>query len=375
MKTTADVVIVGAGIVGAACARELSREKFEVVVVDREGIGAGATSAGMGHLVAMDDSEEQFALTRYSQILWRELAPGLPASVEYEACGTVWVAQDAEEMAEVGRKQAYYAQRGVPSEVLDSQGLREAEPELRRPLPGGLRVASDAVVYPPCAAAFFCAEAKEAGAQFLLGKTVTALSSGRVALADGTTLTAQVLVNAAGESAQKLTPGLPIRPRKGHLVITDRYPGTIRHQLVELGYLKSAHQSAADSVAFNVQPRATGQLLVGSSRQYGRGDRTPEPGVVSRMLRRAFEYLPCLERASAIRVWTGFRAATPDKLPLVGPWPRDPTVFLAAGHEGLGITTSLGTAKLVCDSLVGRAPKIPIEPYSPSRQMPEAAHA
>jgi glycine/D-amino acid oxidase-like deaminating enzyme len=158
-------------------------------------------------------------------------------------------------------------------------------------------------------------------------------------------------------------------------VITDRYPGTIRHQLVELGYLKSAHQSAADSVAFNVQPRATGQLLVGSSRQYGRGDRTPEPGVVSRMLRRAFEYLPCLERASAIRVWTGFRAATPDKLPLVGPWPRDPTVFLAAGHEGLGITTSLGTAKLVCDSLVGRAPKIPIEPYSPSRQMPEAAHA
>jgi glycine/D-amino acid oxidase-like deaminating enzyme len=375
MKTTADVVIVGAGIVGAACAHELANEKFHVLVVDREGIGAGATSAGMGHLVAMDDSEEQFALTRYSQTLWRELSPRLPASVEYETCGTVWVATDAEEMAEVSRKQVYYAQRGVPSEVLDSQGLREAEPALRRPLPGGLRVGSDAVIYPPCAATFLCAAAKEAGAEFLFGKTVTALSSGRVTLEDGTTFTAKVVVNAAGESAQKLTPGLPIRPRKGHLVITDRYPGTIRHQLVELGYLKSAHGSTADSVAFNVQPRATGQVLIGSSRQYGSADREPEPRIVSRMLRRAFEYLPALEQASAIRVWTGFRAATPDKLPLIGPWPGDPSVFLAAGHEGLGITTSLGTAQLVCDSLLGRPPKIPIDPYLPSRQMPGAAHA
>jgi len=116
-------------------------------------------------------------------------------------------------------------------------------------------------------------------------------------------------------------------------------------------------------------------VLIGSSRQYGSADREPEPRIVSRMLRRAFEYLPALEQASAIRVWTGFRAATPDKLPLIGPWPGDPSVFLAAGHEGLGITTSLGTAQLVCDSLLGRPPKIPIDPYLPSRQMPGAAHA
>ena len=68
--------------------------------------------------------------------------------------------------------------------------------------------------------------------------------------------------------AARLTPGLAIRPRKGHLVITDRHPGFVTHQLLELGYLKSAHGSDAASVAFNVQPRATGQLLIGSSRQY-----------------------------------------------------------------------------------------------------------
>ena len=76
-------------------------------------------------------------------------------------------------------------------------------------------------------------------------------------------------MNATGAWAPELTPGVEVRKRKGHLVITDRYPGYVRHQLVELGYLKSAHSTIADSVAFNVQPRRTGQLLIGSSRQYG----------------------------------------------------------------------------------------------------------
>src|SRR5579863_10772575 len=93
-----DVVIVGAGIVGAACADECAGRGMRVAVVDREGIGSGATGAAMGHVVVMDDSEAQFALTRYSQQLWHKLAPELPASTEYEQRGTVWVAADREEM-------------------------------------------------------------------------------------------------------------------------------------------------------------------------------------------------------------------------------------------------------------------------------------
>jgi glycine/D-amino acid oxidase-like deaminating enzyme len=89
--------------------------------------------------------------------------------------------------------------------------------------------------------------------------------------------------------------------------------------------------------------------------------------MVSRMLERAQEYMPALAHTSAIRVWTGFRAATPDKLPLIGPWPQDSTLYLATGHEGLGITTSLATARLLVDQLTGRRSAIPIEPYLPSR--------
>ena len=369
------VVIVGAGIVGAACADEFARRGMRVAVADRDCVGSGATAAGMGHIVVMDDSDAQFALTRYSQRLWQELMPELPGDVEYEPQGTIWVAADEEEMAEVARKRDYYEKRSVPTEVLDSQRLKELEPNLRAGLAGGLLVSEDAVLYPPCAARFLIERAQFRGAVLRLGAAVVQMGEGRVRLADGAAIAGEILVNAAGACAPDLTPGIDVKKRKGHLVITDRYPGFLRHQLVELGYLKSAHSVRSDSVAFNVQPRRTGQILIGSSRQYGAEHKDVDNDILARMIRRAQEYMPALGRMSAVRTWTGFRAATPDKLPLIGPWPGDKSVFLATGHEGLGITTSLATARLLVDQITGTQPAIPIEPYLPSRTAKEYAHA
>jgi len=138
--------------------------------------------------------------------------------------------------------------------------------------------------------------------------------------------------------------------------------------------LKSAHSVTADSVAFNVQPRRTGQILIGSSRQYGAEHREVDDGILRRMLQRAQEYMPGLATMSAIRVWTGFRAATSDKLPLIGPWPGDESLFLATGHEGLGITTSLATARILADQITGAKPEIPAEPYLPARLMKGHIH-
>ena len=371
MSVSADVVIVGAGIVGAACAYELAKARLQVLVVDRGFIGCGATAAGMGHIVVMDDSESQFALTRYSQTLWDDIENELPPSVEFERCGTIWVATDEQEMAEVRRKFAYYSERGVAAQILTSQELRDAEPNLRASLAGGLLVPGDSVLYPPCAAAYLLERARQCGAEVRLGEVISAVGR-RSASLETTTISAGHIVNSAGQYAPNLTPGVNIKPRKGHLAITDRYPGMVKHQLVELGYLKSAHSLTSDSVAFNVQPRKTGQVLIGSSRQYGLDHRAIEAKILARMLERTFEYIPRLRSASCIRSWTGFRAATPDKLPLIGPHPDDPSVMLAAGHEGLGITTSLATGRLVADQILGRRPEIPTAPYLPSRQMSHA---
>jgi glycine/D-amino acid oxidase-like deaminating enzyme len=315
----------------------------------------------------MDDSEAQFALTRHSQQLWQRMVPQLPASAEYEPRGTLWIAADSEEMEAAERKHAWYTAHSVPCALLTADQLRQAEPNLADGLTGALLISEDAVVYPPTVALHLAQRAQALGARLVVGKTVRAIGDGALSLDDGTEIRAQRVILALGAESVSLRPGLPVRKRKGHLVITDRYPDFVRHQLVELGYLKSAHSVSSDSVAFNVQPRQTGQLLIGSSRQFGAESTEVDQHILARMLARARVYLPAVARLSAIRVWTGFRAATPDKLPLIGPDLDDPTLWLATGHEGLGITTSLGTAELLADLITDRQPAIAPAPYLPSR--------
>ena len=116
-----DAVVVGAGIVGAACARELANEGLRIAICEQtDVIGGGATAAGMGHLAVMDDSSAQFALTSYSQKLWRDLADQLPPDAEYLPCGSLWIAADEIEMQEVERKYNFYSARGTPVQILDA---------------------------------------------------------------------------------------------------------------------------------------------------------------------------------------------------------------------------------------------------------------
>jgi D-hydroxyproline dehydrogenase subunit beta len=371
---TFDAVVVGAGIVGAACAKELAEGGLRVAICEQNGYaGGGATAAGMGHLAVMDDSDAQFALTSYSQSLWRELARELPAEAEYLPCGALWVAADEEEFAEVERKFEFYHSRNIPVEILDRKQIAEAEPNLRSGLAGGLLLPADSVCYPPCAADYLAKRAVAAGAKIFFGKQVAEALETGVRFRDKTFLAAGLTVIATGAAAANLVPEIDIHPRKGHLVITDRYPGFVQHQLIELGYLKNAHSATADSVAFNVQPRVTGQILIGSSRQFGVEDGVAEERMLSKMLGRAIKYMPGIADLSTIRVWTGFRAATPDNLPLIGACPGYRRVYLATGHEGLGISTSLATARLLADEIFGRDSAITRSPYEPGRSF--AVHA
>ncbi len=367
-----DVLIIGAGIVGAACAVELATAGLRVAVIECDTPGSGATAAGMGHLVVMDDSEAQIALTRYSQILWHALVQDEPERYEYARTGTIWLAADEEEMQVVPQKQALYTAHAIASEVLDRVQLYALEPHLRPGLTGGLLVPDDGVVYPPRCAMVLLERAQQRGATLLYGNVVQLLPDG-VQLESGERVKGEAIVIANGARARDLVPEMPIRPKKGHLVITDRYPGLLHHQLVELGYIKNAHAASGDSVSFNVQPRGTGQILIGSSRQFVDTSEI-DYSILGKMLRLATSYLPDLAQCSCIRIWTGFRAATPDGLPLIGPHPHRAGVWLATGHEGLGITTSLATARLLAAQMLAQPPEIPAEPYLPARIFQEATH-
>lgn len=363
-----DVAVVGAGIVGAACAYYLVQEGLEVCLLDSGFAGGGTTAAGMGHIAVMDESEAQFELTAYSRRLWADLATEFGSRWENDTCGTLWVAADEDELAHVAVKAAFLRERGIEAVEMSAAEVAQAEPGLRPGLAGGLRIPDDRVIYPPAATRWLVEQAVAAGVEFRERCTVRDLEpdAGKVVTDEGAIVAGQV-VNATGAQVAQLTPELPIEPRKGHLVITDRYPGFCRHQLVELGYLKSAHTMTTESVAFNVQPRRTGQLLIGSSRELVGWDRSINREIVGKMLKRAQDYLPGLAELHALRVWVGFRPAIADHLPLIGRWPLGRRLWIAAGHEGLGITMALGTGRLLADQIMGRPPAIDIQPFAPAR--------
>lgn len=360
--TRHDLVVVGAGIVGAACADCASAEGLDVAVVESGPIGGGVTAAGMGHLVAMDGSPAELALAHYSLGLWESLRD-LPQS-EYSRCGTLWVARDDKEAARIPDKQARLAAAGIEAEAVDAAQLRRLEPALVAGLAGGLLVPGEGVVYPPAVARQLVERARGRGAT-LYRAHATALGDHEVVLDDGRRLGGAVLV-AVGCGLPPLLPELPLRLRKGHLVITQRYPGTVRHQLVHLGYTDSVHGDDS-SVAFNVQPRPTGQLLIGSSREYGSDTTAVSMPMVRRMLGRTFEFLPGLRRLQALRVWAGLRPASVDGRPYIGRVEGRRGVWVAAGHEGLGVSTAPGTARLLVDQFLGRPPAIDMRPYDPAR--------
>ena len=365
----ADVIVIGAGIIGAACAQALARRGLQVLVLDA-GLH-GATAAGMGHLLVLDDNPAELALSRYSLQRWRALAPDLPDGCAYRNNGTLWLAANAEEMAVAHDKYLNLQAQGVACELISASALHQREPELREGLEGGLLIHGDGILYAPATANWMLdtPNIRQRRAR------VRAVDGNRVRLDDGHWLNAEAVVLANGIQANELCPELPIEPKKGHLLITDRYPRTVTHTLVELGYVTSAHNATGPSTACNIQPRPTGQLFIGASRQFGTTDPQVESWMLAKMLKRAAEYMPGLARLNGIRAWTGFRAASPDGLPLVGQHPQRQGLWLAVGHEGLGVTTAPGTADLLVAQLFNETPPLAAPPYLPQRFLGEPAYA
>ncbi len=361
-----DLIVIGAGIVGAACAEAAVAAGLRVAVVESGAIGGGASAAAMGHLVAMDGDPHELALCVYSLGLWQRWAPW-PES-EHQRCGTLWVAHEEAELEGVAARVEALAAVGVHAEALDARGVQALEPALASGMKGGMCVPDDAVVYPPRVAWRLIDAARVGGAQLFIGARAERLVDGGVRLADGRELRGPVLV-ATGVAVPELLPELPMRARKGQLVITERHRPLLRHQLIEMGYAAAAHGADAASVSFNVQPRPNGQLLIGSSREYDATGTEISLPLLRRMLQRAIGFVPALREVRALRSWCGFRPATADGLPYLGPVPGRRDVWVAAGHEGLGITAAPGSARLVVDALLGRAPALALTPYLPERAM------
>ncbi|MFI5683557.1 NAD(P)/FAD-dependent oxidoreductase [Streptomyces sp. NPDC051636] len=374
-RLTCDVVVVGAGMTGAACALYAARAGLDVVLVDRGPVAGGTTGAGEGNLLVSDkEPGPELELALLSARLWSELAGEDGAAYEYEPKGGVVVAATPEDLCALGEFAAAQRAAGVSAVPVDADHLPDLEPRLAPGLAGAVHYPQDAQVMPALAAARLI---RASGARLCTGWTVTGvLRTARGAVCgvrtDRGDVHAPAVVNAAGtwsgDLARLAGVHLPVLPRRGFVLVTEPLPRLVRHKVYAADYVADV---ASDSAALQTSPvvegTAAGPVLIGASRERVGFDRSFSLPVVRALAAGATRLFPFLQRVRAMRTYLGFRPYLPDHLPAIGADPRVPGLVHACGHEGAGIGLAPGTGRLIAQVLTGTPPELDLAPFRPER--------
>ncbi|POX60930.1 FAD-dependent oxidoreductase [Streptomyces sp. Ru62] len=374
-RLTCDVVVVGAGMTGAACALYAARAGLDVRLVDRGPVAGGTTGAGEGNLLVSDkEPGPELELALLSARLWAGLAEELGAAIEYEPKGGLVVASTPGALSALRDFAAEQRTAGVTAEPVDADRLAELEPHLAPGMAGAVHYPQDAQVMPALAAAHLV---RASGAALHTGRTVTrVLRTARGAVhgvrTDRGDIHAPAVVNAAGtwggDLASLAGVRLPVLPRRGFVLVTEPLPRRIRHKVYAADYVSDV---ASDSAALRSSPvvegTAAGPVLIGSTRERVGFDRSLSLTATRALAAGAIGLFPFLEGVRALRTYAGFRPYLPDHLPAIGPDPRVPGLFHACGHEGAGIGLAPGTGQLIAQVLTGKAPELDLTPFRPER--------
>ncbi|WP_265443239.1 NAD(P)/FAD-dependent oxidoreductase [Flexivirga meconopsidis] len=379
------IVVIGAGIVGAACARRLTLDGHDVTVLDRAGTASGTSAAGEGNLLVSDKGPgAELVLAQYAARVWRRLAvelqdelDGNTPPIEFEPKGGIVVA-----LTDVGAQalRAFAAgqrEAGVDARELTPDEARDREPWLNPAARVAVHYPEDAQVQPVGATEALLASARRRGARLLQGTEVreAALDDGGALVGVRTTrgdLAADRVVLAAGpwsaEVAGRLGIHLPVLPRRGMVLVTSRMPHRVFHKVYDGDYVGAVASDAADlQTSSVVESTAAGTVLIGSSRQRIGFDERLQTRVLQEMAAKALRIFPFLAAQPVMRAYGGFRPYMPDHLPVIGADHRLPGLWHAVGHEGAGIGLSVATAELIADQLAGRRSRIDVAPYALTR--------
>ncbi len=372
-----DVVVVGAGLVGACTALELVRAGLRVTVVERGGLASGTTAHGEGNILVSDKPPgPELDLALDSLRRWHRLADELD-DFEFDPKGGLAVATTDDSVRPLLDLAERQRAVGIRADVADGPALRELEPHLSPALQVGVHYPQDAQVQPVLAASAALHAAVRRGATFLPHTAVTALERGAGDRLVGVRTTAGRLtprwvVDAAGPWAADVAAlagvALPVRPRRGHILVTEPVGRLVRHKVYAADYVATlTADTAAAQVSPVVEGTRGGTVLLGSSREFVGFDAGTDTALVRRIAGACVAMFPVLEHVSLLRTYVGLRPWVPDHLPIIGHDPRVPGLLHATGHEGAGICLAPGTAALVAALVTGRAPALDPTPFGLDR--------
>jgi D-hydroxyproline dehydrogenase subunit beta len=393
------VAVIGAGIIGAACALACALRGLSVTVYERGGLVAGTTGSGEGNILVSDKAPgPELDLALRSNELWREWEPLLdrhvPGGIELERKGGLIVT-----------RASIAIPVGIGTPVNQTQ-VRELEPDISPGVTSGVFFPQDMQVQPARAAVAMLAAARELGAAVRLRTPVTSLGD----------LDADAIVNATGawasqfgvaadrtpgssrerssdrtpgssrerssdrtpgssrERSSDRTPGSSrersslVEPRRGFILVTEPLPIRIRHKVYSADYLDNVASDDSDlQTSTVVEGTPGGPVLIGATRERVGFDATPNPLALRRLAEGAAALFPFLSGVRIMRYYHGFRPFAPDHLPVIGPDPATPGLWHAHGHEGAGIGLAPATGDLIAALVTGTPTTLDAAAFSPGR--------
>jgi glycine/D-amino acid oxidase-like deaminating enzyme len=375
----ADVVVIGAGVVGAACAFYAARAGLDVTVLERGAVGGGTTSRGEGNILVSDKGQgPELELALASRRLWLDLGAELGnEAFELEEKGGVVVATSAPGLTMLGDFAREQHRAGVEAVQVTADRLADHEPHLADDLPGGVLYPQDMQVQPVLAAASLLAAARGMGARVVTGETVTGAEltrDGRVSAVRTShgSHPAGAVVNAAGTwgsaVADLFGAPVPVLPRRGFVLVTEPLPRVVRHKVYSADYVENvASDDAGLETSAVVEGTRGGTVLIGASRERVGFDPTLSVDVVRTLAAQAVRLFPVLAGVRLMRVYRGFRPYCPDHLPVIGADRRVPGLYHACGHEGAGIGLAPATGRMIAQLLTGEVPDVNPAPFDPTR--------
>jgi glycine/D-amino acid oxidase-like deaminating enzyme len=369
---TADVVIIGGGVIGTAIAYYLTKLGVRPVLLERGDICAG-TSGACDKAISMQSKNPglHLDLALESSAMFPSLGEELGADLDYHRYGGMIAIENERQMAIMEKFVERQQSHGLPVEILGGDEARRRQPALSPAILAATYSPADAEVSPLKLTFAFARAARRGGADLRTGTEVRGLlaNNGRVegVVTGSGAVKAGVVVNAAGVFAPAIGRmaglELPIKPRRGQIIVTEPMPPIIRGEIWSARYIvakynpemiRSEDPEAADlGVGLAAGQTPEGTLLIGGTREFVGYDTTVTPEATAAVLRHAVSVLPVLAKVHVIRTFAGLRPYTPDGMPILGPVDGLEGFVMAAGHEGDGIALAPKTGKMIAEYIAG----------------------
>ena len=388
MNKIVDVVVVGGGVIGSSVAYCLAKKGVRVIVVEKkEGLSFGASGANQGGCSLQLFEPPVLELAKGSLKLYKNLSEEIGCDIEYENVGSLVCSVDEKQYPDMEKHVQNKRREGMNVRLMEGHELRKLEPTLGEDVVVGVEEWDSCTVNPFKVNYGLAYAARKLGTEFLFSSQVKKIETdkGRIAsvITDREKIKTKFLVNAAGawasEIGEMLGLTIPVRARRGQIIITEPVPLNKRWRyILDADYLTTAFDLAAIEkskdpriklgVAGSYIQEKSGNWTIGSSRDFAGYDNRVTMQTLKYIAKRVIKFVPKLKDISCIRTFAGLRPfCYGDGLPILSKIKNPQNFVIATGHAGEGMTLAPITGKLIAELITESRTSLSIDAFGFSR--------